>query len=113
MKNNKLIGIVLGSMCLALTLGISIQLKTVKGSDAIAGQNFTNDSLREEVLKYKEKYDNKYAQLEKAENELEKERQSSTENDSQLGEKEEEIKQGNKIIGLSEVSRTRNNINTK
>ena len=72
MKNKKTIGIVLGAMCLALTLGISIQLKTVKGSNAIAGQNFTNDNLREEVLKYKEKYDNKYSQLEKTEKDLEK-----------------------------------------
>ena len=113
MKSKKTIAIVLGAMCLALTLGISIQLKTVKGSNTIAGQNFTNDSLREEVLKYKEKYDNKYQQLEKAEKELETERQKSTENNSNLGEKEEEIKQGNKIVGMSEVTRTRDNINTK
>ena len=109
MKNKKVIALVLGAMCLALTLGIFVQIKTVKGSNSVVEQSYTNDSLREEVLKYKEKYDNKYAQLEKAEKELEKERESSTENDSQLGEKEEEIKQGNKIVGMSEVTRTRSN----
>ena len=66
-----------------------------------------------EVLKYKERYDNKYAQLEKAEKELEKERQNSTENDSNLGQKEEEIKQGNKMIGMTEVTRTRSYSNIK
>ena len=35
---------------------------------------------------------------------LEKERQSSTKNNSELEQKEEEIKKGNKIIGLAEVT---------
>ena len=105
MKNNKKISIVLGIMCFALTLGICIQIKTVKGSIAIAGESSSGeDSLRAEVLKYKEKYDNKYEELEKAEKELEKERQSSTENNSDLEQKEEEIKLGNKMIGLTEVT---------
>lgn len=105
MKNQKMISIVLGIMCFALTLGICIQLKTVKGSNSIVGQSSKeNDELRAAVLKYKEKYDNKYKELERAEEELEKERQSSTENNSDLEEKEEAIKQGNKMIGMSEVT---------
>lgn len=104
MKNNKKISIVLGIMCFALTLGICIQIKTVKGSIAIAGESYGEDNLRSEVLRYKEKYDNKYEELEKAEKELEKERQSSTENNSELEEKENAIKQGNKMIGLTEVT---------
>lgn len=105
MKNKKMISIVLGAMCFALTLGICIQLKTVTGSNSIAGENSgKNDELRSEVLKYKEKYDNKYKELEKAEKELEKERQSSTENNSDLEKKEEAIKQGNKMIGMTEVT---------
>lgn len=105
MKNQKMISIVLGIMCFALTLGICIQLKTVKGSNSIVGQSSEeNNELRAEVLKYKERYDNKYKELEKAEEELEKERQSSTENNSDLEEKEEAIKQGNKMIGMTEVT---------
>ncbi len=105
MKNKKMISIVLGIMCFALTLGIVIQWKTVKGSNSIVGQSSEkNDELRNEVLKYKEKYDNKYKELEKAEKELEKERQSSTENNSDLEQKEEAIKKGNKMIGMTEVT---------
>lgn len=105
MKNKKIISIVLGLMCFALTLGICVQLKTVTGSNSIAGESTgENDELRAEVLKYKEKYDNKYKELEEAEEELEKERQSSTENNSELEQKEEEIKQGNKMIGMTEVT---------
>lgn len=105
MKNQKMISIVLGIMCFALTLGICIQLRTVKGSNSIVGQSSQeNDELRAEVLRYKEKYDNKYKDLERAEEELEKERQSSTENNSDLEQKEEAIKQGNKMIGMTEVT---------
>ncbi len=103
MKNKKTISIVLGFMCFALTLGICIQLKTVKGSNSIVGQSYGEDDLRAEVLKYKEKYDNKYKELEKAEKELEIARQNSTENNSELEEKEEKIKQGNKMVGMTEV----------
>lgn len=105
MKNKKMISIILGVMCFALTIGICIQLKTVKGSNSIVGQSSQeNDELRAAVLRYKEKYDNKYKELEKAEEELEKERQSSTENNSDLGKKEEAIKKGNKMIGMTEVT---------
>lgn len=105
MKNKKMINIVLGVMCFALTLGICIQLKTVKGSNSIAGESSSeNDELRAEVLKYKEKYDNIYKELENAEQELEEERQSSTKNNEELEQKEEKIKQGNKMIGMTEVT---------
>ena len=105
MKNKKMISIVLGLMCLSLTLGICIQMKTVTGSNSLVGEGSReNDELRAEVLRYKEKYDNKYKDLERAEKELEKERQNSTQNNSELEKKEEDIKQGNKIIGMTEVA---------
>ncbi|MCI8548714.1 MAG: DUF881 domain-containing protein [Bacilli bacterium] len=105
MKNKNVISIVLGMMCFALTLGICIQIKTVTGSNSIIGENKGgNDELRAEVLRYKERYDNKYKDLEKAEKELEKERQSSTQNNAELEQKEEEIKKGNKMIGITEVT---------
>ncbi len=81
-----------------------MQIRTVKESNSTVSNNYEENSLRAEVLKYKEKYDNKYKELEKAEKELEKQRQNATQNNSDLESKEEEIKQGNKILGLSEVT---------
>ena len=104
MKNTKIISIVLGFMCFALTLGISIQLKTVKSSNSVISQNYEENNLRAEVLRYKEKYENKYKELEKKERELEKEREKSTENNRNLKQKEDAIKQGNKIVGTTEVT---------
>ncbi len=102
--NKKVISLVLGLMCFALTLGICVQVRTVKSSNSTVSQNYEENNLRAEVLRYKERYENKYKELEKAEEQLEKERQNSTQNDEELARKEEEIKKGNKMIGLTEVT---------
>ena len=104
MKNKKIISIVLGIMCFALTLGICIQIKTVKGTNSTVSNNYEENNLRAEVLRYKERYDNKVKELEYAENQLEKERQDSTQNNEELEKKETEITQGNKMLGLAEVT---------
>ena len=102
--NKKIVSIVLGIMCFALSLGICIQIRTVKNSNSTVSQNYEENSLRAEVLKYKEKYERKYKELEEAEEKLETERQNSTQNNEDLAKKEDEIKQGNKMIGLTEVT---------
>ena len=79
-------------------------MRTVKESNSAISNNYEENSLRAEVLKYKEKYDNKYKELEKAEKELEEQRENATQNNSDLEWKGEEMKQGNKILGLSEVT---------
>ena len=104
MNHKRTISIVLGIMCFALTLGICIQVRTVQGTNSTVSQNYEENNLRAEVLKYKERYENKYKELEKAETELEKARQSSTENNEDLEQKEKEIQQGNKMIGLTEIT---------
>ena len=104
MTNKKVVAAVLGVMCFLLTLGIFVQIKTVKNNNSTVSNNYEENSLRAEVLKYKEKYDNKYKELEKAEEKLEQERESSTKNDGELQSKEEEIIEGNKITGLTEVT---------
>ena len=80
--DNKKVSIVLGIMCFALTLAICIQIRSVEYTNSIVSNNYEENTLRAEVLKYKEKYDNKYNDLEKAEKELETERENSTKNNS-------------------------------
>lgn len=104
MNHKRIISIVLGIMCFALTLGICVQIKTVQGTNSTVSQNYEENNLRAEVLKYKERYENKYRDLEKAEEELEKERENSTKDNEDLENKEKEIQQGNKMIGLTEVT---------
>lgn len=104
--NKKLIGLILGLMCLILTCGICIQVKTVNSANSPLSTSSTENDLRDQVLKAKEKYDNKYNDLEKITNELEQERKNITENNSELTSLEEQINQGNKILGLTEVTGT-------
>ena len=104
MQNKKVVAIVLGVMCFALTAGICIQIRTVRGTNSTVSNDYEENNLRAEVLRYKERYDNKVKELSDAEAELEKERESATQNDTALKDKEEEITAGNKIIGLTEVT---------
>lgn len=91
-------------MCFALTAGICIQVRTTSQSDSTVSQNYEENNLRAEVLRTKERYENRLKDLETAEAELEKQRQESTQNNEDLESKEEQIVQGNKMIGLTEVT---------
>ena len=73
MTNKKMISLVLGITCFALTAGICIQIKTVKETNSTVSQSYTENNLRAEVLKYKEKYDNKIRDIEKLDKELQTE----------------------------------------
>lgn len=103
MTNKKIISIVLGIMCFALTLGICVQIKTVKNSNSTVSQNYEENNLRDEVLKYKERYDNRIKEIENLDQELETKIDEATAKNSSLEEAKNQIKQGNKIIGLTEV----------
>ncbi len=104
MTNKKKIALVLGIMCFALTIGICVQVKTAKNTSLTISQNYEQNNLRAEVLKYKEKYDNLLKETEKVDKELQQEIEKATENNSELEEAKNQINDGNKIIGLTEVN---------
>ena len=102
--NKKTISLVLGIMCLILSYGIAVQIRTVNGTGTTVARTASENELRDAVLRAKEKYDNLYEELEKMESKLEAERANSTQNNTELTELESTIKEQNKILGLSEVS---------
>jgi uncharacterized protein YlxW (UPF0749 family) len=104
MTNKKWSALVLGIMCFALTTGICIQIKTVSNSNSALGQNYEQNNLRAEVLKYKEKYDNLLKETEKIDEELQQQIENATQDNSELEEAKNQINEGNKIIGLTEVT---------
>ena len=69
--NKKIISLILGLMCVVLSYGIAVQIKTIKGTESTISTNAKENELRDAVLKAKEKYDNLYSELEEAENILE------------------------------------------
>lgn len=104
MANKKIISLVLGIMCFALTAGICIQIKTVNKTNSKISQNYEENNLRAEVLKYKEKYDNLLRETDEIDGQLLKEIDKATANNSELEEANKKIVDGNKMIGLSEVN---------
>ena len=101
--DKKKIAITLGIVCLILTIAICIQIKTIKNANSTVSQTFTENSLRDEVLKWKEKYDNISDELYEAEKELAKIREESTKNDSTSLEKEALITLNNNILGMTDL----------
>lgn len=102
--NKKQIAITLGIMCLILTMTIVIQVRTTNNANQVVSQTFTSNDLRDQVLKWKEKYDSAYSELQTAEETLEKVRQIASENTDGSTEKEEELKKNNILLGLTDVS---------
>lgn len=97
--NKKQISITLGIMCLLLTVAICVQIKTMNSANSTVSQTLEDNGLRDEVLKMKEKYDNTYQELERAQKELEEVRQSASKNNSEAETKEQELKENNMILG--------------
>ena len=97
--NRKQIALALGIMCFILTLTIVLQVRTTSNSNKVASQTFTSNDLRDQVLKWKERYDTAYS-----EKKLDQVRQTASENTDGSAEKEEEIKKNNILIGLTDVS---------
>lgn len=98
------IALTLGILCFILTIAISIQFKTIKDSNSTVSQTLTGNELRDQVLKWKEKYDRASRDLEKSEDKLEEIRLQATQNDENALNKQNEIKQDNILLGLTDVS---------
>ena len=67
---NLKISLLLGIMCMFLTLGIAIQINTVKNSTTTVGKTLVENELRDSTLRWKQRYEEAYAELEDKEEEL-------------------------------------------
>lgn len=97
------VAITLGIVCIILTIAICVQVNTVQNSNTTVAQTFAEDNLRDEVLKWKEKYDGIVEELDKAEKNLTKIREASTQDDATALEKEEQITLNNNLLGTTNL----------
>lgn len=104
MKVNKKISLIFGVMCFLLMFSIVLQIRTIKSASSPLVKLEANDELRDEVLKWKDKYDTTLKQLEKSEKKLNKVREKSVANDSESVTKQEEITNNNDVLGLTDVT---------
>jgi uncharacterized protein YlxW (UPF0749 family) len=102
--DKKKISIILGIVCMILTFTISIQFKTISAASSTITRTITENKLRDEVFKWKEKYERVYESLEEAEKTLEAIRKKTTENDGSSAAIEEELKLANRLLGFTELT---------
>ena len=104
--NKNIQSLILGIMCLILTMSICVQIKTVKNNGTTLGQTEEETKLKDQVLKMKEKYDITYENLAKIEEELEQVRTNVTSNNEGLEKLESDIKEANTLLGFTDATGT-------
>lgn len=98
------IGSLLGIMCMLLTIGICVQIKTVNDSSTGVGKTQTENELRNSVLKWKEKYEDIYEEEAKRATELESLRTDASNQDTNSANLSQELEKVNTLLGYNEVS---------
>lgn len=101
------VGILLGIMCMLLTIGICVQIKTVNSTSTGVGKTQTENELRNSVLKWKERYESIYKEEEKKEKQLEELRAKVASQDTDAVNLSAELEKENTLLGYNEVSRSR------
>lgn len=98
------IAIVLGLVCFILVISIFMQIKTVTKMQATVGTTLSaNKGLIDEVFSMQEKYDNLYEELEEREKQLEKIRTEAASGNEEDANYEQELKENNLLLGLSDM----------
>ncbi len=99
----KNIAITLGIMCIALTIAVSVQYRTIRDANKVTGLN-VNSELKTDVLRWKERYEKIYEDLDLLEKVLEERRKIATSNDETSRELQNELRTLNALIGTIDVS---------
>lgn len=95
--------ILIGIVCLVLTLAITLQLRTMAKTDSAVTKSFANDELKDKLLQWEERYEMMTKALEESNKELEEVRTASSQNDTTSQENTEKIKKNNMLLGLTDV----------
>lgn len=101
--NKKKIALALGVMCFALTMSIVVQYKTISDANKVTGTT-VNGELKTEVLRWKERYEEAYEDLDELEKILEEKRKLATSNDKTSLELQKELRTLNALIGTIDVT---------
>lgn len=100
MNKNK-IAILLGGVCLVLTIAICVQIKTIENANKNVSSSFAENKLRDEVLRWQENYNKKSEELKQAEKMLETTRAKASENDEGATQTQEQLNIANRLLGLT------------
>lgn len=102
--NNKIkIAVLLGVMCTFLTAGIVVQIKTVNNSTTTVGKTLVENELRDSVLRWKQRYEKSYQELNEKENQLDELRERVSSKDEKYGGLTQSLQEYNLLLGNSEL----------
>ena len=102
--NKGKIGMLLGVMCMLLSIGIAVQIKTVKDASTGVGKTQMENELRDSVLRWKERYEALYQEEMTKEKELEDLREQVANQDTDSVDLSEKLQEANTLLGYYEVS---------
>ena len=100
---NKKGSILIGIVCFVLTFAISLQIKTIKNTELITNKTSINTNLRDNAIKWQEKYKEAIANLQNEENNLKNIRTNALQNNPEAIEKERILLENNIMLGLTDV----------
>ena len=101
--SNKVVGITLCIVCIFLTMGICVQIRTVESTNTIVLQNRAENDLRDEVLKWKEKYERAYETLEEKQKTLDTFREATASKDATSSVINDELALNNNLLGVTNL----------
>ncbi len=101
--NKKQIAILMGGMCCLLTIGIFVQVKTIRNTTSVFGKTQTENELRDSVSRWQEKYKNAYEKLSQKEKELENLRNQTSNNSDSSSHLSKTLEEYNSLLGYSEL----------
>ena len=100
----KKVALTLGILSCIITIGIFIQVKTLKSITNEEGMTLNdNAELKDEVLRWRQAYKDIFKQLESVEERLEEARTEASINSGLDTEVKNQIKKNNELLGLTEV----------
>ena len=56
MKNQNINRLMIGIVCVVLTMAITLQIRTMSKTDSTVTQSFANDELKDKLLEWEERY---------------------------------------------------------
>ncbi|MEI3434613.1 MAG: FtsQ-type POTRA domain-containing protein [Clostridia bacterium] len=106
--NKSKIAIILGTVCMLLTISIAVQMRTIEKATNTVGTGISDNSgLKDEFLKNQDEYNTVYKKLEEAEKKLEEVRNQATQNNETDTNIEAEIKEDRRLSRTNRSNRTR------
>ena len=101
--NRVKISILIGIMCLLLSMGTAIQIKTVNDTSPGVGKTQTENALRDSVLRWKEKYESITKEESEKEEELEELREQVSNYGSDSTNLSQQLEEANTLLGYNQV----------